>query len=91
MCLENKLESYVISLKSNDNGIILQQLASSKETKNKGIIMLILTAYVDNYCKNKYSKITYGILPYNIPSILLKRTFEGYFNIAESTILNYYK
>ena len=39
---ENKLESYVISLKSNDNGIILQQLASSKETKNKGIIMLIL-------------------------------------------------
>lgn len=88
---ENKLESYVISLKSNDNGIILQQLASSKETKNKGIIMLILTAYVDNYCKNKYSKITYGILPYNIPSISLKRIFEGYFDIAESAIINYYK
>ena len=32
---ENKLESYVISLKSNDNGIILQQLASSKETKKE--------------------------------------------------------
>lgn len=88
---DDKLVAYALYFKSTNNGVILQQIATSSDTKNSGAIMLALTASCDSFLKNNYSKCTFGIHPSNIESNSIKRMFEKYFSISEKVMKKYVK
>lgn len=88
---DNRLVAYTLFFKSTDNGAILEQISTSAETKNSGVIILALFASWDYFFENNYSKCTFGIHPHNIESNSLKRIFENYFQMSEATMKNYIK
>lgn len=86
-----KLIAYTLLLKGVDNGVVLQQLATSAETKNSGVITLALTASMDYFFNNHYSKCAFAIHPQNSRSINLKKLLDGYFSTKEIPIRIYTK
>ncbi len=86
-----KLIAYTLFLKGADNSVVLQQLSTSAETKNSGVIMLALTASMDHFFNCHFSKCAFAIHPQNDRSISFKNMLDGYFNTTEIPIRIYTK
>lgn len=86
-----KLIAYTLFLKGADNSVVLQQLSTSAETKNSGVIMLALTASMDHFFNNHFSKCAFAIHPQNYRSLSLKKMLDGYFSTTEIPIRIYTK
>ena len=88
---DNRLVAYTLFFKSTDNGAILEQVSTSTETRNTGVIILALTSSWDYFFENNYSKCTFGIHPHNIESNSLKNIAKKYFQISEIVMKDYTK
>ena len=83
-----KLVAYTLIFKSTDNGVILEHIATSSDTRNSGAIILALTYSCDCFFENNYSKCTFAIHPSNLESNSIKSIFENYFQMSEATMKN---